>query len=119
MDKTITIKHKELASGRWAKMSLVCQLANIGSEVSRAINWRKKGKMDISQRAFFRALELIDLTISSLKDYTKLREILRMREALVDFFYGENEFKSSDKLWLSYFDHFAYLCRNRNRRQVL
>jgi hypothetical protein len=104
-------QHKELASGRWAQMSLAEQMANIGSEVSRALNWQKKDKKDLSQRAFNRALELIDMTISPARKYSKLKELFRVREALVDFFYGKNQFCSSELLWRKYFDHFAYLAR--------
>lgn len=35
----MSYQHKELAKDRWAKMSLCEQMANIGSEVSRALNW--------------------------------------------------------------------------------
>jgi len=107
----MSVQHKELASGRWAEMPLAEQMANIGSEVSRALNWREKDKKDLSQRAFNRALELIDMTISPVRKYSKLKELFRVREALVDFFYGKNQFCSSELLWRKYFDHFAYLAR--------
>ena len=35
-------QHKELSQGKWQKMSLIEQMANIGSEVERAINWKNK-----------------------------------------------------------------------------
>jgi hypothetical protein len=111
MDKTMNPQHEELSNGRWAEMPLAEQMANIGSEVSRALNWKKKGKKDLSQRAFNRALELIDMTISPLRKYSKLKELFRVREALVDFFCGANQFCSSELLWRKYFDHFAYLAR--------
>jgi len=107
----MNIQHKELASGRWSKLSLAEQMANVGSEVSRALNWQKKGRKDLSQRAFNRALELIDMTIVPIKKYSKLKELLRVRESLVDFFCGTNEFSSSETFWRKYFDHFAYLAR--------
>lgn len=112
MGKKMSIQHEDLANGRWVRMPLAEQMANIGSEVSRALNWQKKGKKDLSQRACNRALELIDMTITPNKKYSTLKEILRVREALVDFFYGANEFASSELLWRKYFDHFAYLARN-------
>jgi hypothetical protein len=31
--------HKELAAGRWLEFSFMEQMANIGSEVERAIKW--------------------------------------------------------------------------------
>jgi len=34
---------------RWFKLSLAEQLANIGSEVIRAINWKEKGREDYSK----------------------------------------------------------------------
>ncbi|MCF7870219.1 MAG: hypothetical protein K9L69_02425 [Candidatus Omnitrophica bacterium] len=107
----MSAQHKELAGGRWAKMPLVEQMANIGSEVSRALNWQKKEKKDLSKKAVNRALELIDLTAFSLKKYSQLKELFRVREILVDFFYGINQFSSSELLWRKYFDHFAYLAR--------
>ena len=107
-------QHKELSSGRWVEMTLAEQMANVGSEVSRALNWQKKKKKDLAQNAFNRALELMDMTINSKGKYSKLKELFRVREALVDFFYGTNEFASSELLWRKYFDHFAYLARNNH-----
>jgi len=114
MGKAMNIQHKELAGGRWAKMPLAEQMANIGSEVSRALNWQKKGEKDLSRKALYRALELIDLTIIPIKKYSTLKELTRAREALVDFFYGENTFSSSEVLWRKYFDHFNFLARKNH-----
>ena len=36
------VSHQELASGRWRTLSLLEQMANIGSEVGRAINAREQ-----------------------------------------------------------------------------
>ncbi len=107
----MSFQHKNLSQGRWAKMVLCEQMANIGSEVSRASNWRKKGKDDLSQKAVYRALELIDITIESTQRYSRLKELCRVREAIVDYFCGSNEFSSSEVLWRKYFDHFNYAAR--------
>jgi len=107
----MSVAHKELAGGRWARMPLAEQLANIGSEVSRALNWRKKGNNEYADKAVVRALELLDLSLESAKAYPTLKELARLREALVDYFYGANEFGSSEALWRKYFDHFACLVR--------
>jgi len=104
----VNYQHQQLADGRWAQMSLAEQMANIGSEVSRALNWRNKNNNDFSQRAAIRALELIDLTLGVKAPFSRLKEIARMREALVDFFFGSNEFSSSEDLWRKYFDHFNF-----------
>jgi len=107
------VQHRELARGRWATLTLARQMANIGSEVSRALNWRKKGRPDLSQKALYRALELIDLTVSGTRQYPRLKELFRVREALVDFFCGENTFASSEVLWRKYFDCFARIPRDK------
>ena len=75
--------HKELAAGRWQKFSFAEQMANIGSEVGRAISWKKKGNELYSGQAFERALELIDLTLANTRNFPKLKELARTREALV------------------------------------
>jgi hypothetical protein len=41
--------HKGLGDGRWAQMNLVQQMANIGSEVSRALKWQKKVKRNFPE----------------------------------------------------------------------
>ena len=105
------VQHQGLADGRWAEMPFCEQMANVGSEVSRALNWCNKGKDDFSKKAVNRALELLDLTIKPIKKYSRLKELLRVREGLVDYFYGSNEFSSSEVLWRKYFDHFNYAAR--------
>jgi hypothetical protein len=103
--------HKELASGRWKELSLAEQMANIGSEVGRAMRWRRKGNTEFAQRAAVRALELLDLSLDAGHSYSQLKELARVREAVVDYLFGSNEFASSEALWRSYFDHFNYAAR--------
>jgi hypothetical protein len=102
------VQHSSLAAGRWHSFSLMFQLANVGSEVERALNWRNKGNPQYSQRAFLRGLELLDLTIADPRHRHRLKELTRLREALLDFFLGDNEFRSTEKSWRSYFFAFAY-----------
>ena len=102
--------HKNLTIKRWRKLSTIEQMANIGAEVGRTVNWRKKDKK-ISQAAFWRALELFDATISDPKNKKSLKEICRARELAVDYFAGENEYHSSDKFWQDYFYAFNYAAR--------
>jgi len=107
----LNYQHKELANGRWFEFSLPEQLANVGSEVGRAINWRKKNNYKYSENAFHRALELLSLTIDDPKNKLRLKELTRLYEALGDYFVGENIFKSSDELWEKYFRFFNCLAR--------
>jgi hypothetical protein len=101
--------HKELAAGGWQKLSFAEQMANIGSEIERAINWKNRNKAEHSQESFFRALELVDFTVADNRDKSgRLKELCRLREVLVDYFFGENEYKSSDELWQKYFRAFTW-----------
>ncbi len=110
------VQHPSLAAGRWQTFSLMEQLANIGSEVERALNWRNKNHSEYSRLAFARALELLNLTIADPRHRRRLKEITRLREALLDFFLGDNEFHSTEKSWRSYFYGFAYASALEKRR---
>lgn len=110
----MNVEHKELAQGRWFTLSLVEQMANIGGEVGRALNWKAKNNEQYSRLAFERSLELTDLTLSDAKNRTRLKEIARVREALVDYFFGTNQFNSTESSWRKYFSHFSYAAR-KNR----
>ncbi|MBU4142997.1 hypothetical protein KJ590_03290 [Patescibacteria group bacterium] len=96
---------------RWQKLSFFEQMANIGSEVERAIGCRKKGNLKYSNLAFERALELLDLTIDEPKNRERRRELLRLREVLADYFFASNSFSSSDTLWHNYFYPFNWAAR--------
>jgi hypothetical protein len=105
------MQHNEQASGKWENLAFAEQMANIGSEVGRAINWRNKNNQDYSRRAFERALELLDLTIQSPKSFPKLKELLRVRESLADYFVFDNEYHSTDEAWQKYFLAFNFAAR--------
>ena len=107
----MNIQHKQLAAGRWFQLSFIEQMANIASEVERALNWRAKENPAYCQRAFERALELIDLTLEDPKNINRLKELTRVREAAVDFFVCGNEFQSCEASWKKYFSHFSYAAR--------
>ncbi len=108
MDRNL-IQHKELAeSGRWQELPFAQQMANIGSEVFRAGKWKMKGKTDRCLSATDRALELLDFTVECKERSSQgRRELLRLREILCDYFYGENQFHSSPEILNKYFDPFS------------
>lgn len=106
----MNFQHKKLAGGRWRNFSFFEQMANIGSEVERAILWRKKNEK-FSQLAFERALELLDFTIDEPRNKKRLYELLRLREVLVDYFHGDNIYHSDDQKWRNYFYAFNFAAR--------
>ncbi|MBN2318246.1 MAG: hypothetical protein JXR49_04180 [Acidobacteria bacterium] len=109
----MTHQHQELAAGRWTRLSFAEQMANVGSEVERTISWKNKGRLEFSQRAFERALELLDLTISDIKNRRRLKELLRVRESLADHFFFDNSYKSSPESWQRYFHSFMIAARGK------
>lgn len=104
-------QHKEQAQGAWASHSLLFQMANVGSEVYRALKWRDKNQ-SIAQHAFERSLELFDLTIDDGKNIGRLKEVLRAREMWVDFFAYDNIYHSTRDSWEKYFLQFAAAANN-------
>lgn len=83
-------------------------MANVGTDVERAIKWKQKGDMELSRGAFERALELLTFTILDPKNRTRLKELCRVREFLIDHFLCNNDYQTTDEYWQSYFYDFAY-----------
>lgn len=71
--------HKELAAGGWSKLSLIGQLAHIGSEVGRSSKWQGKDSATFDG-AVARALDLFDLTLADKRWHGRYGEIARARE---------------------------------------
>ena len=105
-------QHQKLADGGWQKLFLVEQLANIGSEVQRAISWQEKGNQAYAEMAFFRSLELFDLTVGDKKNISRLKEVCRMRELFSDFFIGDNIYGSTAEQWQKFFLAFNVAARS-------
>ena len=110
----MSYEHKQLAAGRWEQLSSLEQMANIGSEVERALNWQAKNNFPYRQKASIRALELTDLALEYAVTFPRRRELARLRESLVDYFFGENEFESTEASWRKYFFHFTYAARKNH-----
>lgn len=107
----MSYQHKNLAAGRWRRLSFIEQMANIGSEVERALNWQAKHNTDYALKAFERSLELFDLTIAGAKTFSRLKELTRLREAILDYFFGTNQFMFTEESLRKYFSNFIYAAR--------
>ncbi len=86
----MTLYLQLLESGRWFKFSLLEQMSNIGSDVERAMRWKKAGNKEYTQDALDRTLTLIDLTIADPKNRKRLKEIVRLREMFIDYLLYDN-----------------------------
>lgn len=106
------MQHKQLSKGRWFELSFFEQMANVGSEIERAISWKSRN-IEFSNQAVNRSLELLSLSIDDKKNQMRLPELTRVYESISDYFYGDNIFKSSDSLWQKYFYNFSFAVRNK------
>ena len=109
--------HVGLAAGRWTSLSLVEQLANVGSEVDRAINAHEAGRVDRRDAAVNRGLELFDLTAADQRwRGSRRREVLRAREEFCALFWSEHEQPGAAASLSRYFLHFAVAARRASDR---
>jgi hypothetical protein len=106
------VLHRSFAAGRWSEMTLLEQLANIGSEVGRTARARESGRDVRLAQALDRALELFDLTIADPRWKGRRREICQARELVCDYLVGDNERGSTAELLDRYFLPFAMASRS-------
>jgi hypothetical protein len=107
-----TPAHPGLAAGRWHTMSLVEQLGNAGSEVNRALNAFTEERTPRWERAFARALELLDLSAADPRwSVARRREILRARELFCRVFFDTSAEPDLGAYLQKYFLQFAIAAR--------
>jgi len=108
--------HKTLAP-RWHTFTLAEQMANIGSEVSRSINWKKRDNKELSNSAFLRAIELFNLTILDLtkkKKFASMGEVCRAKEVYADYLIADNKYQETAEKLNKYFLQFNFLARSNH-----
>jgi hypothetical protein len=104
--------HGDLAA-RWHQLTLMEQLANVGSEVDRSIRAWEAGAESRFQNALDRALELFDLTATDDRwRGPRRREILRAREEFCRLFFSDDVPPDSARGLSRYFLHFAVAARS-------
>jgi hypothetical protein len=104
-------RHAGLATGRWTQLSLIEQLANIGSEIGRAALAGQRGDDARMRAALERGLELFDLTLADDRWQGRRREVSRARELVCDFLVGDNVHGSTPASLDAYFLPFAVAAR--------
>lgn len=103
--------HAGLAAGHWGELSLMEQLANVGSEVGRAARGKSQGNEQRLAQALDRALDLFNLTLADPRWRYRAREIARARAVVCDFLVGDNEDGSGAESLDRYFLSFATAAR--------
>ena len=95
-------------------MTLMEQMANIGSEVGRARKWIAKGKPQLAESAYHRGLELVDATLKSARSNMPSRsclllELCRARDLFSESFLNHDD--DSLAYLEKYFGQFASAIR--------
>ncbi len=106
----MSYQHAGLAGGRWFVMPLVEQLAHVGSEVGRMLRWQEQDP-SACERAFCRALELLDLTLQDPRWKGRRKELTRVREFLCDAMSGGSIYGSDLAGLDRYFYQYAVASR--------
>jgi hypothetical protein len=100
----------------WERFSIVEQLANVGSEVERAIRAHERGNVERFNLSLDRALTLFDLTASDARWFgPRCREVLRAREEFCRLFFHPTVPAESTEGLRRYFLAFGVAARNRAR----
>ncbi len=89
------------------------QMANLACEIERALDWQKQAKPDYAQEFLFRALYLLDLTLKLQTRFSRFKELTRLREVLLDYFWGGNQFRTTEESLRKYFSSFIFRARQR------
>ena len=112
------ILHRMAAAEGWARLALVEQLGNVGSEVDRAIRAHAAGRTDRFESALQRALELFDLTAADPRwQGHRRQEILRAREEFCRLFFDPDVPAESARGLSRYFFGFAWAARALHHRR--
>jgi hypothetical protein len=95
--------HPGMTVEKWGAKPYTYQLLNIASELSRARSWIKEHETERLRRSLERALELIDLTVSSNQGAKPLRDLLRLREEFAGYYLGlHHEYDQFTRLLISF-----------------
>lgn len=87
-------------------MPVGLQLANVGSEVGRAISWKKRGNLQRSIGFCNKAIEFLELMKTDEKNKKRIGELNFCIEELKDYFLGENIYNTTDEMLMKYYDAF-------------
>ena len=114
----VKVLHRNAVAGGWARLELVEQLGNVGSEVERAIRAHEAGRVNRFESALARALELFDLTAADPRwQGHRSQEILRAREEFCRLFFDPDVLPDSARGLSRYFFGFAWAARQLHHRR--
>ncbi len=92
---------------KWWKMTVGQQIANVGSEVARAIRNKRRGDMERAEEFCIHAVEMLGYSKLDPKNVNRRKELMLAQEELVDYILGENRFNNDDKSIMKWYDAFC------------
>ena len=105
--------HARSAVTAWDRLTLVEQLANVGSEVERTLRAHEQGLTDRGAHALARALDLFDRTAGDARwRGPRRRETLRAREEFCRIVFADAPDRDAAKSLRKYFLQFAVAARH-------
>lgn len=90
----------------WFSMPIDAQISNIGSEVSRAINWKNKDNEKRKIGFCNKAIDFLYLSMEDPKNRHRVGELAFCVEELRDYFLGNNIYGTTDEMLHKYYDAF-------------
>ena len=90
----------------WFAMPIGVQISNVGSEVHRAIRWKKKGDEQKKNSFCAKAIEFLELMKTDPKNVHRKGELDCCIEELRDYFMGENMYHTTEEQLTKYYDAF-------------
>lgn len=93
----------------WAQLDVFNQMGNIGSEVGRAFSAKRRGKEKWMTTAFYRGMDLMNVTIEfwAKRGDGRVKELLRARELFAESILTDKVDETLEK----YFMDFAIAAR--------
>ncbi len=93
---------------KWWEMSIGQQIANVGSEVARAIRHKNKGNKEGAEEYCIHAVEMLGYSKLDPKNINRRKELLLAQEELVDYLLGENRYGNDDASIMKWYDAFLF-----------
>lgn len=90
----------------WYNMPVGLQLANVGSEVNRALSWKKRGNAQRTASFCNKAIDFLEIMKTDEKNRNRIGELNFCIEELKDFFLGDNIYGTTDETLMKYYDAF-------------
>lgn len=90
----------------WYNMPVGLQLANVGSEVNRALSWKKRGNTQRTVSFCNKAIDFLEIMKTDEKNRNRIGELNFCIEELKDFFFGDNIYGTTDETLMKYYDAF-------------